>query len=62
MLSCKQASELLSQAMERDMTLRERFLLRVHLLICDSCKNFSRQIEVMHLACRNYLERKNTRD
>ena len=41
MLTCKDASELLSQAQDRTLGLRERLALRLHLLICDGCTNFS---------------------
>jgi hypothetical protein len=57
MLNCKQASELLSQALDRNITLREKFSLRLHLLICGGCNNFSKQIQVMREACRSYLEK-----
>lgn len=56
MLNCKQASELLSQALDRNISLREKILLRLHLLICHGCSNFSKQMQVMREACRNYLE------
>ena len=56
MLNCKQASELLSQALDRKMTLRENISLRLHLLICHGCSNFSKQMRVIRKACRNYLE------
>jgi hypothetical protein len=53
MLNCKQASELLSQ----DITLREKILLKLHLLICHGCSNFSKQMTLMREACRSYLEK-----
>ena len=57
MLNCKQASELLSQAQDRDISLRERLSLRLHLLFCQGCRNFSSQLQVMRAACRRYLDR-----
>jgi predicted anti-sigma-YlaC factor YlaD len=57
MLNCKQASELLSQALDRDITLREKILLKLHLLICHGCSNFSKQMTLMREACRSYLEK-----
>lgn len=57
MLNCKQASKLMSQAQDRDISLRERLSLRFHLLFCLGCRNFSRQLEVMRAACRRYLDR-----
>lgn len=41
MISCKQASLLLSQSLDRRLTWWERLQLRVHLLMCDACKQFS---------------------
>ncbi len=57
MLNCKQASELLSQALDRKISLREKVLLKLHLLICHGCSNFSKQVTVMREACRSYLEK-----
>ena len=57
MLNCKQASELLSQNLDRDLSLREKILLRFHLLICHGCSNFSKQMQVLRQACRHYLDK-----
>ncbi|NBR27803.1 MAG: zf-HC2 domain-containing protein [Betaproteobacteria bacterium] len=47
MLTCKDASELLSQAQDRPLGLRERLVLKLHLLICHGCSNFSRQLDLI---------------
>lgn len=52
MLSCKDASRLQSQAQDRRLTLAERFSLRLHLLICDNCRRFARQLQLIRKACR----------
>lgn len=52
MLTCKQASELLSQSLDRPLTLSERFGLRLHLLICKFCKRFWQQIFELRDAIR----------
>lgn len=52
MLSCKDTSVLLSQAQDRPLGLRERILLRLHLLVCDGCTHFSRQLVLMRAAIR----------
>ena len=52
MLTCKEVSVLLSQGQERRLGMRERFLLKVHLLICHGCTNFSRQLVMMRVAIR----------
>ncbi|HZV61798.1 MAG TPA: zf-HC2 domain-containing protein [Methylophilaceae bacterium] len=44
MITCKQASELISQSMDTVLTKRKRLQLRFHLLFCDACCNFQRQV------------------
>ncbi len=50
MLSCKQASHIISQSLDRPLTMRERFALKLHLLICKYCKRFSQQIQTIGVA------------
>ncbi|EUJ11403.1 hypothetical protein Meth11DRAFT_2246 [Methylophilaceae bacterium 11] len=53
MLNCKQTSQLVSQSLDRRLSLRERIAVRLHLLICKYCKRFSQQL----LAIRIGLQR-----
>jgi len=50
MLSCKQASRLVSQSLERKLPYQERFALFLHLRVCDACTLFSRQLRVLRQA------------
>ena len=50
MLSCKQASQVISQSLDRPLTMRERFALNLHLLICKYCKRFSQQLQTLRVA------------
>lgn len=50
MLSCKQVSQLVSQSSERKLTYRERFGLSLHLMLCDACKFFVRQLRLLRQA------------
>jgi hypothetical protein len=52
MLSCKQASRLLSQSLDRRLSWRERMGLRLHLMMCDVCQRFGKQIVMMRRAVR----------
>ncbi|MFZ5523534.1 MAG: zf-HC2 domain-containing protein [Pseudomonadota bacterium] len=52
MLNCKQNTELLSQAQERPVTLREKMAMRMHLLMCDGCRNFEKQLAFIRKAVR----------
>ena len=55
-VSCKEASLLLSQAEDRRLSLFERVKLRLHLSVCDACTRFSKQIAFLRAAMRGYRE------
>ena len=44
MLTCKHASQLVSQSLDRRLTTRERFMLRLHLFTCNACSRFLMQL------------------
>ena len=54
MLSCRQATELMSQEQDRLLTLAERIALRLHVWICAGCTNYRRQMTVLRVACRRF--------
>jgi hypothetical protein len=51
-LSCKEASHLASQGLDRRLGFGERVALRLHLAICDGCTQFTRQIAFLRKAVR----------
>jgi hypothetical protein len=57
MLTCKDASHLISQRLERPLPFRQRWGLRMHLWLCASCRQFERQMDLMRLALRKLGER-----
>lgn len=57
MPTCREASELLSQAQDRPLTAREKLLLYVHLPLCNGCRNFREQLAFIRRAARDYLNR-----
>ncbi len=52
MLTCKDASHLLSERQERPLSRRERWGLRLHLWMCVSCRRFEQQLDLMRRAMR----------
>jgi len=46
--SCRLASSLASDACERKLSLTEWFRLRLHLLMCQSCRNCEKEIHLLH--------------
>lgn len=55
MLTCKHASELISQSLDRRLTMWERWSLKLHLLICRFCKRFANQLMQLKLAVRQQI-------
>ncbi|WP_020167739.1 MULTISPECIES: zf-HC2 domain-containing protein [Methylotenera] len=53
MLTCRETTQLISKSLDRQLSWRERFAVRLHLCICKYCKRFSQQLVVM----RNALNR-----
>ena len=54
MLSCKEASQLMSAAMDRRLSIGERLALRLHLMICLGCRRFQSQMDFLRAACRRF--------
>lgn len=50
MLSCKQVSQIISQSLDRPLTIRERFALKLHLFICKYCKRFSQHLQTLRVS------------
>ena len=48
-MNCVQASKVISQSLERKLTLREHLTLKFHLLICNACKQFNQQLTALRL-------------
>jgi hypothetical protein len=51
-LSCKETTRLLSQGEDRKLGFGERIALRVHLAICDGCRNVSTQFRFLRVAVK----------
>ena len=54
---CKQAARLQSEALDRQLPLRQRFGLRIHLFLCKWCRRYGSQLiflrsAVQHEGCR----------
>ena len=51
-ISCKQASRLMSQARDRELSIGERASLQLHLAICRGCRAVNAQFELLRRAMR----------
>ena len=55
-LSCKEASHLVSEGLDRRLGLVERVALRLHLAICDGCSHFRKQMLFLRKAVRRLAD------
>ncbi|PXX41850.1 zf-HC2 domain-containing protein [Undibacterium pigrum] len=51
-LACKQAHQLISEGMDRPLSLPERAQLKMHLAICHYCTGFNGQMSFLRQAMR----------
>ena len=56
LLSCKETTRLLSQGEDRKLAFGERVALRVHLAICNGCRNAGDQFRFLRQAVRALSE------
>jgi hypothetical protein len=54
LLSCKEATRLMSQAEDRRLSGGERIKLRLHLYACVACSRFARQLALMREAVARF--------
>jgi cytochrome c biogenesis protein ResB len=50
MISCEEATRLISQSLDKGLPLRKRIALRSHLLMCKLCPRFLRQMRFLRTA------------
>ena len=53
MLTCKQASKLISQSLDHPLSWSERVQLKLHLVICDACTQFKLQLNLLRTALQH---------
>lgn len=44
MLNCREASQLISQSLDRPLSWSERWQLKIHLWMCNACRRFKKQL------------------
>jgi len=53
-LTCRQASQMVSQSLDRELGPIERWRLYVHLRLCQACRNFGNQMAFLRKAARKH--------
>lgn len=54
MLTCKQTARLVSLSYDKRLSWRERLGVRLHLLACEACRNFTRQMRFLREATQRF--------
>ena len=53
-LTCREASRLISQGLDRELTFGQRASLKLHLTLCDACTRVKKQFEFIRTAMSSY--------
>jgi hypothetical protein len=53
-ISCKDASRLISQMQDRNLPPGKQWLVQLHLLYCNACRHFERQLAILREAMLRY--------
>jgi len=56
MMNCKQATRLLSEAQERQLSLKEKATLRMHTAMCSGCRNFGKQMGIIRSLTHQFVQ------
>ena len=54
MPTCKEVHRLVSEQMDRDLNMVEKTRLRLHMLMCEACTNFSGQMKLIRRAMHQF--------
>lgn len=56
MRNCRDISALVSQGLDKKLSLRERFSVWLHVKMCNRCRNFQTQAQFIRKAARHYTD------
>ena len=62
MLTCKEATRMMSEAQDRPLSVGERLQLQMHLAMCRGCRNFRVQMDFLRTACQRHLGRRGSEE
>jgi hypothetical protein len=56
MLTCKQASQIISRSLDNPLSWSDRMKLKFHLFICDACNRFNQQLRLLNSALKRLIQ------
>ena len=54
MLTCREATQLLSEKQDRTLSFKEISALQFHVVMCGSCRRFGKQMKSLRLLSKQY--------
>lgn len=57
MLNCTQVTRLYSDGLERPLTFGEKLSVKMHILMCDGCRNFGKQMTSIRHIAKEYAKK-----
>ncbi|HEU4843709.1 MAG TPA: zf-HC2 domain-containing protein [Burkholderiaceae bacterium] len=52
--TCREVHRLVSEGLDRELSLVERTRMRLHLMVCDACTRFNGQMSLLRKAMRSF--------
>lgn len=56
MIKCKQATQMLSEKLDRPLSAKEKINLAMHTAICTPCRQFGKQMETIRGLSKSYTK------
>ncbi|WP_445366645.1 zf-HC2 domain-containing protein [Methylomonas sp. BW4-1] len=56
MRSCRDITALVSQGLDKQLSLGERLSIKLHVMMCSRCRNFQSQSQFIRKAAHGYIE------
>ncbi|MCW4630551.1 zf-HC2 domain-containing protein [Marinomonas sp. KJ51-3] len=60
-MKCKQATQMLSEKLDRPLSTKEKINLAMHTAICSPCRQFGQQMETLRALSQAYTKTKESR-
>lgn len=48
LINCKENSQLVTLLLDRPLSWKDRLAMRIHLIVCENCARFARQMRMIH--------------
>lgn len=58
MMNCKEATRLLSEKKDRELSGKENASLKFHTMMCSACRNFGKQMDSISVFAQSYVKAK----